>query len=126
MNTTRRVFLHRAVLGGASMAVLSTGLLRSAEVLAAWPAEAFEAETLDDTLQALFDGEKAEDSISILVENNPSPLAAKFNLTPDVVPDVSTRIKMGETSNVIALVKADGKLFMANQEVKVTIGGCGG
>jgi sulfur-oxidizing protein SoxY len=39
---------------------------------------------------------------------------------------ISTRIKMGQTGNVIAVVKANGKLYSARKEVKVTIGGCGG
>jgi len=39
---------------------------------------------------------------------------------------VTTRVKMGQTSNVLALVKADGKFFYAMKEVKVTLGGCGG
>jgi sulfur-oxidizing protein SoxY len=33
---------------------------------------------------------------------------------------------MGQTSNVVALVKADGKYYMASKEIKVTLGGCGG
>jgi sulfur-oxidizing protein SoxY len=33
---------------------------------------------------------------------------------------------MGGTGNVIAVVKADGKLYKASQEVKITVGGCGG
>ncbi len=39
---------------------------------------------------------------------------------------MSTRIKMGKTSEVHAVVKAGGKLYSATKEVKVTIGGCGG
>ena len=39
---------------------------------------------------------------------------------------VSTRIKLAETSNVRAVIKADGKFYTAAKEVKVTIGGCGG
>jgi sulfur-oxidizing protein SoxY len=39
---------------------------------------------------------------------------------------ISTRIKMGQTSNVFALVKADGKFYTASKEIKVTLGGCGG
>ena len=66
------------------------------------------------------------ESISIIVEENPAPLAASFDLTPNAVADVSTRLKMGKTSNVVAVVKADGKLYSATKEVKVTIGGCGG
>lgn len=64
--------------------------------------------------------------IVILVEQNPSPLTATFNLGKGARADVSTRIKMGKTSDVIALVEADGKLYAARKNVKVTIGGCGG
>jgi sulfur-oxidizing protein SoxY len=38
----------------------------------------------------------------------------------------STRVKMGQTSNVFALAKVDGKWLMTSKEVKVTLGGCGG
>ena len=40
--------------------------------------------------------------------------------------DVQTRVKMGQSTNVVVLVKADGKLFSATKETKVTLGGCGG
>jgi len=66
------------------------------------------------------------ESISVLVENNPTPLVAMFELSPQSVPDISVRIKMGESSKVQTVVKAGGKLYSASKEVKVTIGGCGG
>ncbi|HEY5775460.1 MAG TPA: thiosulfate oxidation carrier protein SoxY [Xanthomonadales bacterium] len=66
------------------------------------------------------------ESISVIVENNPTPLAAMFELTPQSIPEVSIRIKMGESSVVRAVVKAGGQLYSASKEVKVTIGGCGG
>lgn len=65
-------------------------------------------------------------SISILVEKNPNVLAATFTLPAGTEPSVTTRVKMGQTSNVLALVKADNKFFVAAKEVKVTLGGCGG
>ena len=65
-------------------------------------------------------------TISIITEKNQQPLTASFDLGPGAEGYVSTRIKMGKTSNVIAVVKADGKLHSASKEVKVTIGGCGG
>jgi len=65
-------------------------------------------------------------SISILAEKNPFPLAATFDITPGAEPYVSIRLKMGQTSNVYAVVKAaDGKAYSSVKEVKVTIGGCG-
>lgn len=66
------------------------------------------------------------ESISVVVENNPTPLAASFNMGPRSKATISVRIKMGESSIVRAVVKADGKYFSAAKEVKVTIGGCGG
>ena len=65
-------------------------------------------------------------SIAILVEKNPNMLAAVFDIPAGTEPSLSTRIKMGQTSNVFALVKADGKYYMASKEIKVTLGGCGG
>ena len=64
--------------------------------------------------------------IIILVDGNPSPMTAAFNLGPGAIADVSTRIKMGQTSDVIALVESAGKVYAARKNVKVTIGGCGG
>lgn len=64
--------------------------------------------------------------IAILVPNNPSTLVASFTLPADTLPEVATRIKMGGTSDVYALVKADGKFYTAHKEIKVTLGGCGG
>jgi sulfur-oxidizing protein SoxY len=66
------------------------------------------------------------ESIAILVEKNPNTLSAVFNIPPGTDPNVSTRVKIGETSNVYALIKADGKYFVAQREIKVTLGGCGG
>jgi sulfur-oxidizing protein SoxY len=66
------------------------------------------------------------ESIAILASKNPIPLVATYAFSGAAIGYASTRIKMGETMNVIAVVKAGGKLFKAEQEVKVTIGGCGG
>ena len=66
------------------------------------------------------------ESIAILVEKNPNALSASFDIPGGTEPFVSTRVKMGQTSNVYALVKADGKFFYATKEIKVTLGGCGG
>ena len=63
----------------------------------------------------------------LLVEKNPSVLAAVFDLTDSVEANVSTRVKMGQSSNVYAVaMMADGKVLYARKEIKVTLGGCGG
>lgn len=64
--------------------------------------------------------------IAILVEKNPNSLSASFMIPEGTEATVSTRVKMGQTSNVHAVVKADGKFYYATKEIKVTLGGCGG
>lgn len=65
--------------------------------------------------------------ILLLVEKNPSVLAAVFNVHPEVEASFSTRVKMGQSSNVFAVaVTNDNKVLFASKEVKVTLGGCGG
>ena len=64
--------------------------------------------------------------IAILVEKNPNSLSASFMIPEGTEAVVSTRVKMGQTSNIHAVVKADGKFYFATKEVKVTLGGCGG
>lgn len=66
------------------------------------------------------------EQIMILIEKNPNPLAAVFTIPDGTEPFVSTRVKVAQTCNVFAVVKADGRLYSAMRETKVTLGGCGG
>ncbi|MFZ2649832.1 MAG: thiosulfate oxidation carrier protein SoxY [Burkholderiaceae bacterium] len=63
----------------------------------------------------------------ILVEKNPATLAAIFEPSDAVEANISTRVKMGQSSNIFAVAMMnDGKVLFAQKEVKVTLGGCGG
>jgi sulfur-oxidizing protein SoxY len=156
MNTKRRVFLRGSLAAGTVGVAASAGLLTPQAVIAAWNEKAFQAKSIDDALAAAMGSAsntasdtikiKAPDiaengavvpvsvssdmagveSIALLAEGNASPLVATFMLGEGAVADVSTRIKMGKTSDVIAVVKSGGKLHSARKSVKVTIGGCGG
>jgi sulfur-oxidizing protein SoxY len=140
--------------GSAAAALLACGVLSARQAQAAVDGAAFEAKTLADALKLL--GGSVADSkdvviaspdiaengavvpiavtsklaktqeIFIVVEKNPQPLAAAFSIAEGTEAFVSTRVKMGQSSNVYALVKADGKLFSTSKETKVTLGGCGG
>ena len=66
------------------------------------------------------------ESVSIVVEKNPRPMAATFEIPAGTLPNISSRIKMGQTSDVIAVVKTPNGIFSTSKQVKVTIGGCGG
>jgi sulfur-oxidizing protein SoxY len=65
-------------------------------------------------------------SIAIFAEKNATPLIADFDFANGAEGFISTRIKMGKTSLVRAVVTAGGKTYTSAKEVKVTIGGCGG
>ncbi len=63
----------------------------------------------------------------VLVEKNPSVLSAIFDVSDAVDANFSTRVKMGQSSNVYAVAMlGDGKVLYAQKEIKVTLGGCGG
>ena len=63
----------------------------------------------------------------ILVEKNPAILIAIFDVTDAIDANIATRVKMGQSSNVFAVAMMnDGKVLYAQQEIKVTLGGCGG
>lgn len=155
MSMKRRTFLKGTLASGALGVALSAGVLKPKAAWAAYPTDAFEKENVNDALNSLFgststaDGDiqikapdiaengavvpvsvstsmSGVDTISIMVEKNPSPLAASFDIASNTEGFVSTRIKMGETSDVIAVVKSNGKLYSTRKPVKVTIGGCGG
>jgi sulfur-oxidizing protein SoxY len=65
--------------------------------------------------------------LMLLVEKNPAMLTAMFDIGEHVDAAISTRAKMGQSSNVYAVaVMNDGRVLYAAKEVKVTLGGCGG
>jgi sulfur-oxidizing protein SoxY len=135
-------------------AAISAGVLPQS-AFASWNKNAFDAKNLNDVVKAMggASAEKSGDiaitapdiaengavvpiavssklanveSIAILVEKNPSSLAAQFDIPAGTEANVGTRVKMGQSSNVHAVVKAGGKYYVATKEVKVTLGGCGG
>ena len=65
-------------------------------------------------------------AISVLVEKNPFPLVGRFEFADGALPFVKVNVKMAETSDVRVIAEAGGRYYAATQEIKVTIGGCGG
>lgn len=155
-NIHRRTFLKSTLAGGAIAVAAAAGLLKPGEVLAAeWPKAAFESKKIDDALKALYGNTQTSPSgsikikaqlqaesgetvpitvsadlpnveaLSIYVEKNNLPLVANLALS-GADPYFSTRMKMGQTSDVHVVCKSGGKLYTAKQTIKVTVGGCGG
>lgn len=67
----------------------------------------------------------ATERIVVLIEDNPYPLAANFRLSPAMRPEIQTRVRMARSTRVHVIVKAEGGLFAARRDIKVTVGGCG-
>ena len=67
-------------------------------------------------------------AIALFAMGNPTPDVATFSFGPLAATQLaSTRIRLSGTQNVVAVARmADGSYVRASQEVKVTIGGCGG
>jgi len=134
------------------LAVLALAPLRA--LAAIWNKPAFEAQQVDEALQGLgaarigpsrdivlIAPDMAEngaivqievesripgtEAIAILAEKNPTPLIANFLFSAGAEPYVITRIKMAETADVRAIVKAGGKYYSVGKKVEVALGGCG-
>jgi len=148
MQAARRLILK----GGAALALLAA--LPKALLAAAWPQKAFLSTDVGQALTGLLGTDRtirseeiilkvpeiAEngaavpvtisttlenvESISIVVEKNPRPLVATFELMSRALPEISSRVKMAETSRVMAVVKTDTGIYSLSKDVKVTIGGC--
>ena len=65
------------------------------------------------------------EEIALFASRNPVPLVGRFSFGPRTRPFVATRIKLKETSEVIAVVRSRDGILMARTPVEVTVGGCG-
>lgn len=65
------------------------------------------------------------ENIFVWVEKNPTPLAAEFELSPEIAVYITARIKMAESCNVIVIARRGEQLLRCRQWVKVMQGGCG-
>lgn len=152
MQTRRQNLQQSAIVAGL---LAGTGLFPQ-YALAAFNKAAFDAKSIADALKAYGVGAPTESKdvtitgpdiaengavvplgastslasvkqLLIMVEKNPSALVAMFNVTDSIDANISTRAKMGQSSDVYAVaITNDGKALFAKKEVKVTLGGCGG
>ena len=150
---TRRELLARSA---AVAALLGAAGVLPARAQATWNRAAFDAKSIDEVIKALGVSKPVESPdltltapdiaengavvpiaastalpgvkrIAFLVDKNPTLLAGVFDFSDAVETSVSSRIKMAQTSNVVAVaITGDGKVLFAQKEVKVTLGGCGG
>lgn len=135
--------------------LLFTGLLKPITAFAKWNKAAFTAADFDEAVTAYFPGHKIQasdkitigvhpvvengavvpvkinsdipniESITIFVDKNPNPLIANFDLSPGCIGFISTRIKVQQPSNIVAIVKSDMGVFSKSTFIEVHEGGCG-
>lgn len=152
MQTRREMLGH----GAAVATMLAAAGLLPSPARAAWAQAAFDAKSMADAVKAMGGGAPAESKdvaltgpdiaengavvplgcacalpgvkkLLLLVEKNPNVLSAVFDVSDAVEANFSTRVKMGQSSNVYAVaMMGDGKVLFAQKEIKVTLGGCGG
>lgn len=153
MSLSRRSFTFGLLAG--ACAALTSRIAKAINLNSPWPRHAFTAKRPDEVLTRLFGPRQptesaqitldipdvAEDgavvpvsvsttlpgaeSIILLAEKNPTPLLAEFLLATDLEPFVATHVKLAATCTVLAVVRAQGRSYMAGKTVKVTVGGCG-
>jgi sulfur-oxidizing protein SoxY len=152
MQTRREMLTKSATVAG----LLATAGLLPQAAQAAWSQAAFDAKTVADAVKALGGSAPVESKevtltgpdiaengavvpvgcattlpgvkrLLLLVEKNPAVLAAVFDVSDSIDANFNTRVKMGQSSNVIAVaMTADNKVYFSQKEIKVTLGGCGG
>ena len=145
----RRTFLQGSMAAGVAAIAVGAGLLTPRAVLAAYPKAQFQAKSVDAAVGAAYEHSddikiKAPDiaengavvpvkvttgiagatAISILAAENGTPMTSKFVLGAGAEGEVSTRIKMGKTSDIIAVVESGGKLYANKKEVINRIASC--
>ncbi len=152
MKVNRRKFLKTSV----ALSAAGIYFLKSQPVLAEWSAADFAPTNLDAAMKQILKGkpivetdkieltipEIAENgavvpvtvtsslkdikTISLVAEQNPVPLTVQMEITPDIEPFLSARLKLASSSFVYAIAEGEKVCYSVKKKVKVTIGGCGG
>ncbi len=151
----RRSLLKGSVAASTLLVAAGAGILKPAQLLAAeYPASTFNSTDINSALNAVFGTTDVADSadikikapvqaengavvpvkitakgaeqMAVVVEGNPQPLVMTLDIKEGATGYISGRVKMGQTSNLTCYAKQGGKITKASQEIKVTVGGCGG
>jgi sulfur-oxidizing protein SoxY len=155
IHLNRRLFLRTATAVGALCLGAVGGLLPRA-ARAAWPQAAFGARDVKELMSALFKDASAApskdirvltpdiaenggvvpitikttlpkiESVTLIAEGNPRPLAAVFRPGSQAGGDIGIRLKLAKTQTITAVVRSDGKLYKGSKDITVSVGGCGG
>lgn len=154
---SRRQFIHHSLTLGNALLAYTSGLLPPVLANMVWKPSHFAAQTLEQAIQQVIGDQqlletrkiklrlpqvaengkvvpitilsslKNVENVYLFVEKNPFPHIANFQLAPGTLTEITARIKMAETCDVIVIIKdSDNEYYITRQQVKVTQGGCGG
>ena len=152
MHFHRRIILKGLIAAAAGSIVAALGLLKPRSATAAeWPRDAYGATTVAEALRNLYGTSETVESsavkiraparmvsgavvpisistdlrdvraISIMIEKNAPPLAAHLNVGGGIA-FFAVNVKMASTSDVHAVVNANGTLYVAKQTIEVAAG----
>ena len=152
----RRLFLKGVMATACVSVAMAAGVLTPTTVLANWPESAFKSKKIPEALNNVFGSDSVSDSdritvkspdiaengavvpmtvttdleniemIALFASKNAMPLTATYEFSPTMRGYISTRMKVAESSDLVAVIKSNGKLYTAKKPIKVTLGGCGG
>ena len=116
--TIKRLFGDRKIQDGVSLLKLDIPLIAENGSVVPTKVEALQANSPQRYIKKVY----------ILVDKNRRPMSAVFSLSSDISkPFVGTNLRLGQTGPVRVVAEmSDGSLYQIAQEVKVTVGGCGG
>ncbi len=136
-------------------AIFASGLVAPTKAFAEWNQAAFSAKDFNTAINVYFPKQKIHESnkikievydevengavvpvkvetslqnvkaITIFADKNPNPLIANFDLSPNCIGFVSTRIKVSEPSNIIVVIDSNEMLYMTKKFIIVHENGCG-
>ena len=136
-------------------AIFASGLVTPTKAFAEWNQAAFSAKDFNTAINVYFPKQKIHESnqikievydevengaivpvkvetslenvkaITIFADKNPNPLIANFDLSPNCIGFVSTRIKVSEPSNIIVVIDSNEMLYMTKKFIIVHENGCG-
>ena len=136
-------------------AIFASGLVAPTKAFAEWNQAAFSAKDFNTAINVYFPKQKIHESnqikievydevengaivpvkvetslqnvkaITIFADKNPNPLIANFDLSPNCIGFVSTRIKVSEPSNIIVVINSNEMLYMTKKFIIVHEDGCG-
>ena len=138
-----------------TVAIFASGLVAPTKAFAEWNQAAFSAKDFNTAINVYFPKQKIHESnqikievydevengavvpvkvetslqnvkaITIFADKNPNPLIANFDLSPNCIGFVSTRIKVSEPSNIIVVIDSNEMLYMTKKFIIVHENGCG-